>query len=293
MSKSADMFVLGICIILLFLFVYFLPKLDGNVRNSASNQEIVPEKAYHAAREKLTLEMKHNAAGGDGYILNEKELDKVMADVLQLVNKTLKTKVEPKQKPAEKVALLQTQDIHPVVKESEDCVYHNKSGEHWDGIVRLGYVDANGKAISNESDIAELRKFIKGELNGFKPSEANMPKTEVGVKLRKTYTCKSGNTYTWSLCGNEPDAALRDKYTSKEAARDINGNPISSRMVNGRVSMDSTQTFVTKPGIYTWSWAEQNNSYNFGSGVYTSREARNEALRKEKEALVGSGYTIK
>ncbi len=267
-------------------------------------EEIVPEKAYHAAREKLTLEMKHNAAGGDGYILNEKELDKVMADVIHVVNKALKTPVEPEQKTVaekpveempttEKVALFQTQDIHPVVKESEDCVYHNKSGEHWDGIVRLGYVDANGKAISNESDIAELRRFIKGELNGFKPSEANMPKTEVGVKLRKTYTCKSGNTYTWSLCGNEPDAALRDKYTSKEAARDINGNPISSRMVNGRVSLDSTESFVTKPGKYTWSWAEQNNKFNFGSGTYNTIEERNTALKKEKEALVGAGYTIK
>ena len=54
MSKSADMFVLGICIILLFLFVYFLPKLDGNVRNSASNQEIVPEKipvTYYCERD--------------------------------------------------------------------------------------------------------------------------------------------------------------------------------------------------------------------------------------------------
>ncbi len=269
------------------------------VDQAMKKEEIVPEKAYHAAREKLTLEMKHNAAGGDGYILNEKELDKVMADVLQLVNKTLKTPTEPvvqqpvAEKPvAEKVALFKTEDVHPLVKETEDCVYHNKSGEYWDGIIRLGYVDANGKAISNEADIAELRKFIKGELNGFKPSEANMPKTEVGVKLRRTYTCKSGNTYTWSLCEKEPDATLRDKYTSKDAARDRNGNPISSRMVDGRVSMESTQ-YVTTPGKYSWSWADQNDRLNFGSGVYGTIEERNAALEKEKENLAGRGYTIK
>ena len=54
MNKNIDMLILGACIICLLVFVYFLPQIDSNVRNSASNQEITPEKipvTYYCERE--------------------------------------------------------------------------------------------------------------------------------------------------------------------------------------------------------------------------------------------------
>lgn len=264
-------------------------------------EEIAPEDAYNAAREKLNLEMMHNAAGGDGYIINEKELDKAMYDVIALVNKIIKPADDSDEPvvtpPTEttpvtsqtKVATVTTTDEAPVVREAEDCLYDNKPGEHWDGIIRLGYVDANGKAIMNEADITELRNLTKRTINGFAASSADMP---TGVKLRKTYTCKSGNTYTWKFCGEEPDAALRDKYTSKAAAVDANGNPIRSSRVAPRVGLESTQSTVT-PGKYSWSWQDANNKYNFGGNTYSNRADRDAAVAAEMIDLQDRGYIFK
>ena len=260
------------------------------VEQVMQREEISPEKAYHAARAKLNLEMMHNAAGGDGYIINQKELDKAMLDVIAAVNELLDTPapVETVTPPVEKVAEITTTNVDPVVTQAEDCLYNNKPGEHWDGIVRLGYVDANGKAISNEADIAELRNFTKRKLNGFDAASADMPN---GVKIRNKYTCKSGNTYTWSLCGEEPDAAARDKYTSKEAAKDANGNLISSSRVAPKVGMESTQSTVT-PGQYGWNWQDKNDVYGFGGQSYDNPTDRDAAMQAEKEALEEAGYTV-
>ena len=257
------------------------------VEQALAKEEISTEKAYHAARAKLNLEMMHNASGGDGYIINQKELDKAMLDVIAVVKDMAETPAVQPEKPVKEV-MIKTQDVDPVVKEAEDCIYYNKPGEYWDGIVRLGYVDANGKPITNEADIAELRSFTKGKLNGFAPSSADMPESDeekgVGTKIRKKYTCKSGNTYTWSLCGNEPDAALRDKYTSKEAARDINGNLISSRRVAAKVGMESTISTVT-PAEYSWSWQDVNDSREFGGMRFDNRADRDAAVEAEKKGF--------
>ncbi len=54
MKNGKDMFVLGICMVLLFLFVFFLPQLTNEVRNSAKNQEIEEEKipiTYYCERD--------------------------------------------------------------------------------------------------------------------------------------------------------------------------------------------------------------------------------------------------
>ena len=269
-------------------------------------EEIVPEKAYNAAREKLTLEMKHNVSGGDGYILNQKELDKAMFDVIALAKEVIDTPVNTTGEPAQesqpaqpakptpnqtptRFATITTTDVAPQVKEAEDCLYNNKPGEHWDGIIRLGYVDANGNAITNEKDIAELRNLTKRTINGFAASSADMPE---GVKLRKTYTCKSGNTYTWNLCGDDPDAKLRDKYTSKEAAKDANGNPIASRRIAPKVGMESTQSTMT-PGRYSWSWSDNNNRYEFGGMSFDNPADRDASMEAEREALIKGGYIVK
>ncbi len=257
------------------------------VEQALAKEEISTEKAYHAARAKLNLEMMHNASGGDGYIINKKELDKAMLDVIAVVKDMAETPAVQPEKPVKEV-VIKTQDVDPVVKEAEDCIYYNKPGEYWDGIVRLGYVDANGKPITNEADIAELRSFTKGKLNGFAPSSADMPESDeekgVGTKIRKKYTCKSGNTYFWSLCGNEPDAALRDKYTSKEAARDINGNLISSRRVAAKVGMESTISTVT-PAEYNFSWQDVNDSREFGGMRFDNRADRDAAVEAEKKGF--------
>ena len=76
MNKNTDMFVLGVCIILLFVFVYFLPKLNNNVQNSASNQEIIPEKipvTYYCERDvdtQLNATIKQQAT----YTINDKDI---------------------------------------------------------------------------------------------------------------------------------------------------------------------------------------------------------------------------
>ncbi len=271
----------------------------GNILYQAYKKEdIAPEKAYQAAMDKvLTLEDKHNASGGNGYIINQKELDKVMYDAMVIVNEIVKAPAqaeEPQTKPAAepqavKTATITTTNIDPIVTEAEDCLYQNKAGEHWDGIVRLGYVDQKGNAITNEKDIAEIRTFIKRTVNGFAASSADMPN---GVKVKKTYTCKSGNTYTWAICGEEPDAKLRDKYTSKEIARDINGNPTTSRRVAAKVGMESTISTVT-PGEYSWSWKDNNDETLFGGMTYSDIELRDAAVEAERKALEKAGYTVK
>lgn len=251
-------------------------------------EEIVPEKAYNAARERLTLEMKHNASGGDGYILNQKELDKALADLDVVLSKLITTPTPQKADetqptaptPAAKEATIQTADVEPIVEKAEYCVYQNKAGEYWDGIVRTAYVDANGKPISNEADIAALRKYIKQDVNGYKPSDAGMPK---GVKLPTTYTV-NGRTYTYG-CAEPTNRIVSNALPEGKTAKDVAfGNP--------RVDLAAGTQEKTTPGSYSYNWSSTADSTFFGGNTFTSKADRDAAVKGEKEALEKGGFKV-
>ena len=262
-------------------------------------EEIVPEKAYNAARERLTLEMKHNASGGDGYILNQKELDKALADLDVVLSKLLDTKVKktpqettptsPVTQPQAKVLEVETRgDKAQLLEDAKYCTYNNKAGEHWDGIVRTSYKDANGKLISNEADISELRRYTKQTLNNYKLSDTGMPK---GVRLQTTYTCKSGRTYTFDC--SEPEKRI----VSKELPKDKDGNVLAANFGKARVNLNEGTNQVWSKGTFGYTISE-NGTVIFDSGLYEddstgTAESRGTADKaKDEKYYEDQGYTI-
>lgn len=264
------------------------------VEQYMKNEEIVPEKAYNAARARLTLEMKHNAAGGDGYILNKNELTKALSDLDVSLAKILDTKTGSKQPetPVQqatvqqdapvKEATMQAQDVPPTVEEAKYCVYQNKPGEYWDGIVRTAFVDAKtGKPIANETDIAILRKYIKQDLNGYKASDCGMPK---GVKLPREYSI-NGRTYTYG-CAEPASRITSNSLPEGKTAADV-------AFGSARVDLsEGTQDRTVTPGSYTYNWSSSYCGTNFEGATYTSKDERDAAMNNQKTSLEKEGYKV-
>lgn len=266
----------------------FFSNLADQVING--NEKDATLEAYRAAREKLNLELIHNARGADGQSkLNPKELANAEADAIVALDKAIETvakKIQTKKTEAKKVEVpkelqVQTRETAPKLEQdAQYCTYTNKSGEYWSGIVANTYKDANGQAISG-SDLTELWKHIKYDVNNYGKNDAGMPK---GVKMVKTYTCKSGKTYTYD-CG-EPKTRTISKEQDKKGRSTNFGNP----------RVDMTNGFQQKWSDPSFGYTiTENGNVIYDSGNYEgSRVAAGKAdLQNDKKYYEEKGYIFK
>ena len=260
--------------------------IDGNEKDAAIE-------AYRAAREKLSLELIHNARGADGQSkLNPDELNVTLANALVDFDKVVKTIFEETPEKTQetpvtqepqgpKVLQLETRETAPKLEQdAQYCTYTNKAGEYWSGIVANTYKDANGQVISG-SDLTELWKHIKYEVNKYGKNDAGMPK---GVKMVKTYTCKSGKTYTYD-CG-EPKTRIISKEKDKQGRSTNFGNP----------RVDMTNGFQQKWSDPSFGYTiTENGNVIYDSGNYEgSRVAAGKAdLQNDKKYYEDKGYIFK
>ena len=250
--------------------------IDGNEKDAAIE-------AYRAAREKLSLELIHNARGADGQSkLNPDELNVTLANALVDFDKVVKTIFEETPEKTQetpvtqepqgpKVLQLEIRETKAVLEQdAQYCTYTNKAGEYWSGIVANTYKDANGQPISG-SDLTELWKHIKYDVNKYGKNEAGMPK---GVKMVKTYTCKSGKTYTYD-CG-EPN--------TREISKDPDKQGRSTDFEKPRVDM--TNGFQQKWSNPTFRYTIKENGISvFDDGIYGDEDIPSDSVENGKANL--------
>jgi len=99
--------------------------------------------------------------------------------------------------------------------------------------------------VKDWNDVKEIYSHIR-TLNGYKATDANMPK---GVKMVKEFTTKSGKKYTY--CCGEPEnrtisGALPEDATQKEQAKKF-GKPVAN--LN-----EGTQRTMTKPAEFSYHY---------------------------------------
>lgn len=275
--------------------------ISNVIEQLQKGEEVVGEKAYHAARERLSLELKHNSAGGDGHTLGEDELNVAMAQVMNLLkemkrspikyNPVTEVKKDPIPTPKPTATIVETY-IKPEIKKAEYCVYDNKPGEYWSGIVKNTYKDENGNLITNWDDIKEIYSHIR-TLNGYKASDANMPK---GVKVVREFTTKSGKKYTYSCCGEEPkNRAISDSLPTNEAQKKQAQK--FGKTVNGLY--DGTKATVVKPAefgyYYDLSDDEQGNIEGpkaQGKDDVEKLDNNEVNINAQEKTLIEKGYDV-
>ncbi len=247
-------------------------------------EKFLSEDEYNKLLKILTAEESLNSRGGAGHTLNPEEGEMATLEHKKRFTDDVNDVIDDFVNPDEEVkhASIIPLDEAPIIKEAEDCIYYNQAGEFWDGIVRIGYIDQNGKPITNEEDIAEIRRFTKQTLNGFAASSGDMPESDkekgIGTKIRKVYTCKSGNTYTWNLCDTEP-------------AKRIISTEGDGKFVKSNADYSSTKDQVVQEGRY--SWMSLNGFNLLGSGVYTNKADRDSTMTQERMRLEKEKYVIK
>lgn len=275
----------------------FFSNLADQVING--NEKDATLEAYRAAREKLNLELIHNARGADGQSkLNPKELANAEADAIIALDKAIETvakKIEAKKAEAPKELQVETRETKAKLEQdAKYCTYEYKSGEYWSGIVANVYKDENGKPISG-SDLTELWQEIKYNVNKFGKNEAGMPKvdkkdlkegeSQYQVKMLRSYTCKSGKTYTYNCDDKNVDRDISNEQDPK-------GRSTSAR----KTTVDMTNGFQAKWSNPTFGYTiTENGTVIYDSGNYEgSRVAAGKAdLQNDKKYYEEKGYIFK
>ena len=262
--------------------------IDGNEKDAAIE-------AYRDAREKLSIELIHNARGADGQSkLNPDELNVTLANALVDFDKVVKIIIEDTpeatetaQEPQATVSVnkelqLETRETAPKLeKAAEFCTYNNQAGEYWSGIVANTYKDENGKSISG-SDLTELWQHIKYDVNNYKKSEAGMPK---GVKMVTSYTCKSGKTYTYN-CNEDVTRTISKEGDKQGRSTDF-----------GKSRVDMTEGFQDKWSEPTYGYTIYEKGISiFDSGNFVGAdnvEKGKTHLANDKKYYEDEGYIFK
>jgi len=274
--------------------------VSNMIEQLRKGEEVAPEKLYEAVCDKLTLEQRNNAAGGAGHTLGADEINAAIGEAMALLKELKNTpapkqpvvepKAEPKPEPPKPTATIVETYEKPEFEEAKYCVYNNKAGEYWSGIVQNTYKDENGNLVKDWNDVKEIYSHIR-TLNGYKATDANMPK---GVKMVKEFTTKSGKKYTY--CCGEPEnrtisGALPEDATQKEQAKKF-GKPVAN--LN-----EGTQRTMTKPAEFSYHYdLSDDKAGNIdgekaaGKDDVEKLDNNEKNIKAKKESLIKKGYDV-
>ena len=252
--------------------------------------ELADFNTYKQIFDKYTAEGIANIAGGLGGALSQEEADRILAEIAQigeLMAKDAEAKLKkgPAQTPkTEDVKIAQIEETKDTkTSEIAPCIYENKSGEYWEGIVSNTYFDQNGNQIKDYTDIRALARYIKTVKNGYKLSDKHMPKGVRMLDQGESFTAPSGKVYTYGFCGAEDMSKVKRTIYQK---KDGDG----TENINFGAAADRTPIIETTT-IYTVSAHDATTGDNEKeTKTFTNETDKNVYVKQLETDYLNGGY---